>query len=420
MNPQDSDSPPPDTPAVNEAVAAPKPRRRRVAAAAEATDAVAPAAEGAADVPAEVTKPKRARRKAAPVAEAVAEGPEAAVEPVAAEAVVVPSAALGMPAEGEVAGGPAEGAEAASGESTSAEGTAEREGGRSRRNRNRRRNRRGGERGARDEAAPGAPTDFITSADAQDDEDDDEEREAAPPLPTLPVGDINETFADVVSGAYDALPPEEPDSAAPERRVLAPEPDAPKLHKLLAQAGIGSRRDMETLIQDGRVTVNNQPAHIGQRVSWGDQIKVGGKPIKVRIAPPPPRVLAYHKPVGEVVTNDDPQHRPTVFRKLPRLHQGKWQSVGRLDINTEGLLLFTNSGDLANQLMHPRFGIEREYAVRVLGTLDEDNREELLEGVDVDGQMCCFQSIADGGGEGANHWYRVVIAEGRNREVRKL
>ena len=145
---------------------------------------------------------------------------------------------------------------------------------------------------------------------------------------------------------------------------------------MLAQAGVGSRRDMEQMIVDGRVTVNGEPAHIGQRISFGDRIKVDGKPVRVRIVPPPPRVLAYHKPVGEVVTHDDPQQRPTVFRRLPRLQQGKWQSVGRLDINTEGLLLFTNSGELANQLMHPRFGVEREYAVRVLGMLDEEASAE--------------------------------------------
>ena len=204
------------------------------------------------------------------------------------------------------------------------------------------------------------------------------------------------------------------------KRVLAPEPDAPKLQKVLGQAGVGSRRDMEELIADGRVTVNGEPAHTGQRISWGDRIEVNGRPIKYRIAPPPARVVAYHKPVGEVVTHDDPQQRPTVFRNLPRLHHGKWQSVGRLDINTEGLLLFTNSGELANQLMHPRFGVEREYAVRVLGALDAQAREKLLQGVTVDGQTANFKSIEDGGGEGANRWYRVVIAEGRNREVRKL
>ncbi len=208
--------------------------------------------------------------------------------------------------------------------------------------------------------------------------------------------------------------------AASTKRVLAPDPDAPKLQKVLGQAGVGSRRDMEELIADGRVTVNGEPAHTGQRISWGDRIEVNGRAIKYRIAPPPARIVAYHKPVGEVVTHDDPQQRPTVFRNLPRLQHGKWQSVGRLDINTEGLLLFTNSGELANQLMHPRFGVEREYAVRVLGTLDAQAREKLLSGVTVEGQTANFKTIEDGGGDGANRWYRVVIAEGRNREVRKL
>jgi 23S rRNA pseudouridine2605 synthase len=204
------------------------------------------------------------------------------------------------------------------------------------------------------------------------------------------------------------------------KRVLLPDPDAPKLHKVLAQAGVGSRRDLEQMIADGRVNVNGEVAHTGQRISWGDRIQVDGRPIKFRIQPPRPRVLAYHKPAGEVVSHDDPQQRPTVFRRLPRLQQGKWQSVGRLDINTEGLLLFTNSGDLANQLMHPRFGVEREYAVRSLGTLDEAQRQRLLEGVEIDGQLAGFKSIEDGGGEGVNRWYRVVITEGRNREVRRL
>jgi 23S rRNA pseudouridine2605 synthase len=166
--------------------------------------------------------------------------------------------------------------------------------------------------------------------------------------------------------------------------------------------------------------VNDQPAHVGQRVSWGDRVAIDGKPVKVRIAPLPTRVIAYHKPVGEVVTLDDPEGRPTVFRRLPRLVHGKWQSVGRLDINTEGLLLFTTSGELANRLMHPRFGIEREYAVRVLGQLSDESKARLLAGVSIDGTPCAFQRIEDGGGEGANHWYRVVISEGRNREVRRL
>ena len=233
--------------------------------------------------------------------------------------------------------------------------------------------------------------------------------------PTQPEG--AEAGEPAAAGSNDAVPAH-PEGAA--RRVLAPEPDAPKLHKLLAQAGVGSRRDLEQMIADGRVTVNGQAAHTGQRVSFGDRIAIDGKPVRVRIAPPRPRVLAYHKPVGEVVTHDDPQQRPTVFRRLPRLPQGKWQSVGRLDINTEGLLLFTNSGELANQLMHPRFGVEREYAVRSLGELSDEQRQQLLDGVEIDGQRAAFLRIEDGGGEGVNRWYRVVIGEGRNREVRRM
>ncbi|HEX7638280.1 MAG TPA: pseudouridine synthase, partial [Burkholderiaceae bacterium] len=233
--------------------------------------------------------------------------------------------------------------------------------------------------------------------------------------------DVSDTFAGVMSGDFDTEP-DTPDGLPPipPKRVLAAEPDAPKLHKVLAQSGIGSRRDMEQLITDGKVTVNGEVAHTGQRISFGDEVRVQGRVVKLRIAPPPARVIAYHKPAGEVVTMDDPEKRPTVFRRLPRLAHGKWQSVGRLDINTEGLLLFTNSGDLANKLMHPRFGVEREYAVRVLGSLDPEARDRLLAGVSIDGQEAHFKSIEDGGGEGANRWYRVVITEGRNREVRKL
>lgn len=225
-------------------------------------------------------------------------------------------------------------------------------------------------------------------------------------------------FADVVSGRFDA--DEASESTAPVKRVLLPQVETPKLHKVLAQAGMGSRLEMEQLILEGRISVNNEPAHVGQRIQYGDQIKVNGKPIRYRIDPPPPRVIAYHKPVGEVVTHDDPQNRPTVFRKLPRLVQGKWQSVGRLDLNTEGLLLFTSSGELANQLMHPRFGLEREYAVRVLGALSNEEKTRLLDGVQLEDGMASFGSIEDGGGEGANCWYRVTISEGRNREVRRL
>ncbi|VTY33857.1 Ribosomal large subunit pseudouridine synthase B [Xylophilus ampelinus] len=257
--------------------------------------------------------------------------------------------------------------------------------------------------------------------DEEDDEDKDEfdrarraaereQRNAPPPEPIQ--------FADVVSGQFDA--DETSPDVAPLKRVLLPQADAPKLHKVLAQAGLGSRLEMERLILEGRISVNNEPAHIGQRIQYGDQVKVNGKPIRYRIAPPPPRVIAYHKPVGEVVTHDDPQNRPTVFRKLPRLVQGKWQSVGRLDLNTEGLLLFTSSGELANRLMHPRFGLEREYAVRVLGALSNEEKQRLIDGVRLDDGVAQFGTIEDGGGEGSNQWYRVTISEGRNREVRRL
>ena len=228
-------------------------------------------------------------------------------------------------------------------------------------------------------------------------------------------------FDEVVSGAFDEAQSHAPEAPTePAKRVLAPEAESPKLHKVLAQAGLGSRLEMEQLIVQGRLSVNGEPAHVGQRIQHGDQIRLDGKPLRVRLQPPAPRVLAYHKPAGEVVTHDDPQNRPTVFRRLPRLHQGKWQSVGRLDLNTEGLLLFTNAGELANRLMHPRFGLQREYAVRVLGAISNEERQRLLDGVQLEDGMAQFQSIEDGGGEGANCWYRVTIGEGRNREVRRL
>jgi len=225
-------------------------------------------------------------------------------------------------------------------------------------------------------------------------------------------------FSDVVSGQFDAELDIE--DAAPLKRVLLPQAESPKLHKVLAQSGLGSRIEMERLISDGQVSVNQEPAHVGQRVQFGDQIKVNGKLVKVRIAPPAPRVIAYHKPAGEVVTHDDPQNRPTVFRRLPRLYQGKWQSVGRLDLNTEGLLLLTSSGELANQLMHPRFGLEREYAVRSLGKLSNEQKQRLLDGITLEDGLAQFGSIEEGGGEGSNCWYRVTISEGRNREVRRM
>lgn len=203
-----------------------------------------------------------------------------------------------------------------------------------------------------------------------------------------PVANTGYQFADVVSGQFDEDETVVDDS--PAKRVLQPQVETPKLHKVLAQAGMGSRLEMEQLILEGRISVNNEPAHVGQRIQHGDQIKVNGKPIRYRIDPPPARVIAYHKPVGEVVTHDDPQNRPTVFRKLPRQVQGKWQSVGRLDLNTEGLLLFTSSGELANKLMHPRFGLEREYAVRVLGGPQQRRKNTLARWRAAGGWLCIF------------------------------
>ena len=204
------------------------------------------------------------------------------------------------------------------------------------------------------------------------------------------------------------------------RRDLTADDDAPKLHKVLAEAGMGSRRDMEELIIAGRVSVNGEPAHIGQRILPTDLVRINGKPVQRKVSSKPPRVLIYHKQAGEIVSSSDPEGRATVFDRLPNIKASKWLAVGRLDFNTEGLLLFTTSGDLANRLMHPRYGIEREYAVRTLGELEEGMRQKLLSGVDLDDGPAQFNKIADGGGEGANRWYRVTISEGRNREVRRM
>ncbi len=382
----------------------------------------APNGTGSGEDASHAPAPAAPKRRRAPRKSAAAATPDAAAVAPADEAAC---SALGLPVAEQAAdaapAAPAESLASADAESAGlpgAEGAAalgagtQREG--KRRSRNRRRGRRGSD-GPRDVGSTLGEEGAIDVGDAP----------AADARRHLPQPEVGEVFATVLSGASAVDPPEvegeaEAAEPVPPKRILAPEPDAPKLQKVLAQAGIGSRRDMEQLVQEGRITVNGEPAHVGQRISFGDQLRIDGKHIKARIAPPPPRVLAYHKPAGEVVTHDDPQHRPTVFRRLPRLSHGKWQSVGRLDINTEGLLLFTNSGELANQLMHPRFGIEREYAVRVLGVVDEAERARLLDGVDIDGQTAAFKSLEDGGGEGANRWYRVVITEGRNREVRKL
>ncbi len=193
-----------------------------------------------------------------------------------------------------------------------------------------------------------------------------------------------------------------------------------KLHKMLAQMGLGSRRELEEWIIAGRVSVNGLPAHTGQRVSPGDKIKVNGKLVHMRFAARLPKVLLYHKPEGEIVSRNDPEGRPSVFDHLPRVINGRWIAVGRLDFNTSGLLLFTTNGELANRLMHPSAELEREYAVRLLGELDEDQRQSLLDGLLLDDGPAAFNNISDAGGEGANHWYRVTISEGRNREVRRM
>ena len=193
-----------------------------------------------------------------------------------------------------------------------------------------------------------------------------------------------------------------------------------RLHKLLAQSGVGSRREMEELIAAGRVNINGETAQTGQSASPGDRIKVNGKLVHLKFSNRLPRVIIYHKPEGEIVSRDDPDHRPTVFTSLPKMSGGRWVAVGRLDFNTSGLLLFTTSGDLANRLMHPRYQLVREYAVRILGELPDDAKQRLLDGIELDDGIAQFATFQEAGGDGANHWYRVSLFEGRNREVRRM
>lgn len=192
------------------------------------------------------------------------------------------------------------------------------------------------------------------------------------------------------------------------------------MQKALADAGHGSRRELEEWILAGRISVNGTPAHIGQRVGPGDRIRVNGKLVQLRVQHRLPRVLMYHKPEGEIVSRDDPSGRPSVFAKLPRLRNGRWISIGRLDFNSCGLLLFTNDGRLANRMMHPRYGIQREYAVRILGELTVEAMERLKAGIELEDGIASFSHISESGGEGANRWYRVMLAEGRYREVRRM
>jgi 23S rRNA pseudouridine2605 synthase len=197
--------------------------------------------------------------------------------------------------------------------------------------------------------------------------------------------------------------------------------DGVRLQKVLANAGLGSRRAIETWIAAGRIRVNGRIAVLGDRVEPSDRIQIGGRVVqRGQLAPAPRRVLVYNKPEGELVTRFDPQGRPTVFQNLPRLRRGRWIAVGRLDINTGGLLLLTTDGELANRLMHPAQAVEREYAVRVLGGVAEAGLEQLRTGVQLEDGPARFEEVVDAGGQGANHWYHVVIKEGRQREVRRI
>lgn len=202
-------------------------------------------------------------------------------------------------------------------------------------------------------------------------------------------------------------------------RAAVAEPTV-KLQKALADAGLGARREIEEWIAAGRVQVNGEPAHLGQRVLATDKVKVSGRLVNLHFAGRVPRVLLYHKPEGEIVSRDDPQGRPSVFNALPRMRGGRWIAIGRLDFNSCGLLLFTSDGALANRLMHPRYKLEREYAVRVLGEVDEASLKKLTDGIELEDGMARFLRLLPAGGEGANHWYRVILEEGRNREVRRM
>ena len=209
-------------------------------------------------------------------------------------------------------------------------------------------------------------------------------------------------------------PPHQPDPNPP----VAGETS--KLQKLLAQRGLGSRRETEALIASGGVSVNGKVAVVGDRVGVGDVVRVGKRVLRMFADENLPRVLLYHKPDGEIVSRHDPEGRPSVFDKLPHLRSSKWIAIGRLDFNTSGLLIFTTDGTLANRLMHPRFEMEREYAVRILGKLTAEQMTHLTTGVDLDDGRAAFSLLEEQGGEGSNNWYRVILKEGKNREVRRM
>jgi 23S rRNA pseudouridine2605 synthase len=193
-----------------------------------------------------------------------------------------------------------------------------------------------------------------------------------------------------------------------------------RLQKALARMGFGSRREIERWMEQGRVKVNGEIATLGVKVKDGDRTEFNGKRIVIRAPKAEVRVLVYNKPVGQVCSRKDEKGRPSVFDHLPKITNSRWVSVGRLDINTSGLLLFTNDGELANRLMHPSHEIEREYAVRVRGQMTDEKLRQLQKGVSLEDGPAHFDNIEDAGGEGANHWYHVILREGRNREVRRL
>jgi len=213
-----------------------------------------------------------------------------------------------------------------------------------------------------------------------------------------------------------------PEDLIPEEEEVAAGQQGERLQKVLAQAGVGSRREMEEWISAGRVTVNGDVATLGMRVVEGDVVRADKRTVYVK-APAGqdlPKVLLYHKQEGEIVSRDDPEGRTNVFDKLPKLRNQKWIAIGRLDFNTSGLLIFTTSGELANRLMHPRFEVEREYAVRVQGAMTPDQMRQMLkQGVELEDGTVKFEKLTDEGGEGFNHWYRLVLKEGRNRVVRR-
>ncbi len=215
-------------------------------------------------------------------------------------------------------------------------------------------------------------------------------------------------------------PETSPEDPIADERSHGEKIEGEKLQKVLAQAGFGSRRMMEEWIVNGRVSVNGEAATLGMRVREGDLVKAERRTIRVGETAHSARVLLYHKPEGEIVSRDDPEKRSSVFEKLPKLRGQKWIAIGRLDFNTSGLLIFTTSGELANRLMHPRFEVEREYAVRVQGKMTEDQLNQVLKhGVELEDGSVKFEKLEDQGGEGFNHWYRVMLKEGRNRIVRR-